>query len=193
MIEHGSFAVVSLQDFSDAHSLDALCTLQHPLAASSTMAIWQLSGFVNNLVLENAPPLEISTQVEPDTSSTALFFMTMRAGGEVSRYCQRCLAPLSNKINLELNWQVMHAVLPNSCLRQGYEPLAAGDYPGIVPLFVQEIILYLPDIPMHAIANCSPHGARLVDNSTHKIKPGQQPNQFAALATLTKGRPNGEN
>jgi len=182
------------QEFVESHQLEALTRVRRRRCLSSRLEIRRLSGFVNNLVVED-DSLDVSTRVDPDPSAHALCFIEMHAKGSITRICQRCLEPMRVEIDLKFNWQMMRAVVPGIRLAPGHEPLAAGDYPGVFELFVQEIMLYLPDIPLHEAQKCSPRASLLMDNIALQIEPVEsiKPDHFAALATLTKGRSSGEN
>lgn len=100
-----------------------------------------------------------------------------------SLVCQRCLEPFDAPLRCELRLSFTGAdeALAKAELAAGYEPLEAGGPIGLAALVEDEMLLALPDFPMHPPQGCAtaaPAGAGAAEGAS----------PFSALRALAAAR-----
>ena len=85
--------------------------------------------------------------------------------------CQRCLEPLEIELHPELKISFTDGgeASERAELAAGYEPLDCDGPIGLTSIVEDEILLALPDVPMHSLEECTPAGA------TGATGPGSSP------------------
>lgn len=104
-----------------------------------------------------------------------------------SLVCQRCLEPFDAPLRCELRLSFTGAdeALAKAELAAGYEPLEAGGPIGLAALVEDEMLLALPDFPMHPPPGCAT-AAQTGAGGAEDASP------FSALRTLAATRPASE-
>lgn len=99
--------------------------------------------------------------------------------------CQRCLEPVRQDIEVDLNLALASSEAQAESVPDGYDALIVGDSPfSLVELIEDELILALPIVVMHRLEDC-PARERMRNESPAAQSPAEpEANPFAILREL---------
>lgn len=100
--------------------------------------------------------------------------------------CQRCMGPCAYVVDAAIRLALVSGVEEASRLPEHFDPLMVTD--GLIrpgDLIEEELLLALPQIPMHAPGECEPATKRLV--ASREIAGSGEPHPFSALADWKRG------
>lgn len=123
---------------------------------------------------------EVEVAVEAQVQTGGLPVLTGRAACAAVARCQRCLEPLTLHLEAPFRLGLVASESAAARLETGYDPLicAPGQELAVAGLIEDELLLVLPDYPLHAPGVCGMVAEPA--QQTEKQRP------FAALATLRK-------
>jgi len=125
--------------------------------------------------------------------------------GELQLFCQRCMMPMAWPLDASFSLALLHSEAQLETMADIYEPfMVPEEKVKLVELLEDEVILQLPLVPKHEVAQC-PNGALILDSAdsvsgsdgekdnrasaTSGQAAAQQtakPNPFSVLADLKK-------
>ncbi len=106
---------------------------------------------------------------------------------ELSLECQRCLEPVRVPVATELDVVVVEGYEEAGMLGDEFEPLLAGDKRiRLTELVEDELLLALPQVPMHQRGDCTAnaHNIGWSPEQVDEDEGQKKPNPFAVLADL---------
>lgn len=96
--------------------------------------------------------------------------------------CQRCLEPMTLPVDTELALGFVESTAEADRLPGGYDPYIAESVPlALIDMIEDELLLALPQIPMHDVQECPAQQFVEPDNQQNKH---DQDNPFQVLADL---------
>ena len=102
--------------------------------------------------------------------------------------CQRCMYAVNYQVNNEINLVVVEGSLEAEQLPDKYDPLLAEDNRiRLQDVVEEELLLAMPQVPMHAESECTKADQNMVQ--PHKAAgegETSEPNPFAVLAELKR-------
>ena len=136
------------------------------------------------VLAEVSGEVEVALTFERETPARAIVVGSVRA--DLWLVCQRCLEPVAVTLDLPVRLTVVRSEAEAERLDEGDEPLIVEEQPiPLVELVEDEILLALPQVPMHPWSVCGQRveAARLRRETELPTSP------FAALEAL-RGRRN---
>jgi uncharacterized protein len=116
----------------------------------------------------------------------ALNFAFMRGSikTQLKLVCQRCGLPMSLSLEIPVEDSPVHSDEEAQQLPENYEPLLlTGDTMSLIAMVEEEILLSIPIVPKHSIAECSIKPAQLIELEEKKE---DKPNPFSDLKKLLR-------
>jgi uncharacterized protein len=127
---------------------------------------------------------EIAVQLDFDVDALGVPTVVGRVSATLSLTCQRCLEAYTFPVDAQiaLAWVKTEQAADKLPLR--YEPYVVEETPLLLNDVIEdELLLALPQIPMHAEAEC-PASKLLKQRNTETDEPEPKANPFAVLAKL---------
>lgn len=107
-----------------------------------------------------------------------------RVVAELQLQCQRCLEPVTWRVETETRLGILRAGESEAHVPEGYDPLENGDQAlSLLELVEDELILALPIIARHETCPRNEYVQRAAPQAE---KPGKPPNPFEVLRGLKK-------
>ena len=130
---------------------------------------------------------DIQVQISCGTDDQDLVTVTGHAKGELSLICQRCMNEFNHHLEVKFSFTPVTAKTQVDELPEVYEPVDVDEHGliNICDLIEDELLVSLPFIPMHAIADCSVDEHDTVVREIEDIV-DERPNPFAVLKSLNK-------
>jgi len=104
--------------------------------------------------------------------------------------CQRCLEPLSLDAELRVELAFVHNAVQAEAIPAPYEPYVVEATPlMLVDILEEELLLFLPPIPRHELAECAAQDRLSPPDADTEIKtqtPQRDENPFSVLENLKK-------
>lgn len=126
---------------------------------------------------------EVSIELAFGVDEERTIFVVGRLTTTLRLYCQRCLEPLDVPLAAEVSLGVVRSDALARRLPGRYEPLVSNEETiSLLELVEDELLLALPQAPMHAASDCAVQLSAV--NRSDTVAKGESP--FAVLASLKK-------
>lgn len=103
---------------------------------------------------------------------------------ELGLVCQRCLGPMAATVSVQPNVIFGRPGEPSGALQEGQEFVEVDGPFCLAEMVEDELILALPMMPRHSVADC----AGFAETAGHAPRHGAKPSPFAALAGWQGGK-----
>jgi len=139
---------------------------------------------------------ELTVELEFDVDELGVRFVQGTIVGELALTCQRCLEPMSWPVDVAMAGALVRSEQEGERLPAAYEPLLIESVPvRLADLIEEELLLSLPQVPMHPEAQCP--ATELIRRDSLRgeeggtagaDEEGERENPFAVLSELKRKR-----
>lgn len=149
---------------------------------SGTRALLRFSRLIEGLPPQSSA--QISWSLFGESASGGRRFIDVRAEGQITLECQRCLQPFVARIQVENRLEVVRSA---SELEDDdeIERIVGSPKFDVLELIEDELILSLPPVPKHDVCPSVPGGS---DSAEQPDAEAGRPSPFAVLEKLKKER-----
>jgi len=139
---------------------------------------------LSDLLVDTAGDVEVSLEFIEEAPRRPVVRGSLRAALRLA--CQRCLEPLDVPVAIPVRLVIVRSEAEAERLDEGEDPLVAGEHPvSLAELIEDELLLALPQVPVHPWAVCGSAVEATRAGEEHAVTP---PNPFAVLEALRQGK-----
>ncbi len=129
---------------------------------------------------------EVSVSLRFGIDEMGVHFLEGSIRADLVVLCQRCLEEMRLPVETDLALGFVDSTAEADRLPGGYEPYIVESVPmALIDMIEEELILSLPQIPMHELQNCPAQAYLEAPDKTQQDKTGQE-TPFQKLADLKK-------
>lgn len=129
---------------------------------------------------------EVQVRLRFGIDEMGVHYLTGSIDTALQLVCQRCLGELDLPVNTELSLGFVASAAEAERLPGGYEPYIVESVPvALIDMIEDELILALPQIPMHEPQDC-PAQQYMTQAASHEQDQAGAENPFQILANLKK-------